>query len=67
MEYAQELAKIMLGEGINDHDAVEGAAVELLDDEKLQQVFKQDLGFELRTLLQALSVLSQPVRYGLED
>ncbi len=66
-EYARELARIKLGDGINDDDAVEGPVAELLTDEKLQKSFRQDVGFDLRTLLQALTVLSQPVRHGLDD
>lgn len=66
-EYARELARIKLGDDIKDDDAVEGPAAELLTDEKLQKSFRQDVGFDLRTLLQALTVLSQPVRHGLDD
>ena len=66
-EYARKLARIKLGDGIKDDDAVEGATAELLTDEKLQKAFRQDVGFDLRTLLQILTVLSQPVRHGLDD
>ncbi|HEY0878700.1 MAG TPA: hypothetical protein VGE10_09630, partial [Zeimonas sp.] len=66
-EYAQELARIRLGEGIENADAVEGAAAELLESEELQKAFRTDVGFELHKLLQALTVLSQPVRHGLAD
>lgn len=64
-EYAQELARIRLGEGIKHADAVEGAAAELLVSEELQKAFRTDVGFELQKLLQALTVLTQPVRHGL--
>lgn len=66
-EYARELARIRLGEGINKADSVEGAAGELLVSEELQKAFQADLGFELQKLLQALTVLTQPVRHGLAD
>jgi len=66
-EYALELARIRLGEGIKNTDAVEGAAAELLGSEELQKAFRTDVGFELQKLLQALTVLSQPVRHGLAD
>jgi hypothetical protein len=66
-EYARELARIRLGEGIKNADSVEGAARELLVSEELQKAFRADLGFELQTLLQALTVLTQPVRHGLAD
>lgn len=65
--YARELAKIKLGDGIKEDDAVEGPVAELLTDGKLQKSFRQDVGFDLRTLLQALTVLSQPVRHGLDN
>jgi hypothetical protein len=66
-EYARELARIRLGEGIKNADAVEGVAAELLVSEELQKAFRTDVGFELQKLLQALTVLSQPVRYGLAN
>lgn len=66
-EYALELARIRLGEGIKNTDAVEGAAAELLGSEELQKAFRTDVGFELQKLLQALTVLAQPVRHGLTD
>lgn len=66
-EYAHELARIRLGEGIKNADAVEGAAAELLVSEELQKAFQTDVGFELQKLLQALTVLAQPVRHGLAD
>lgn len=66
-EYAHELARIRLGEGIKGADAVEGAAAELLGSEELQKAFRTDVGFELQKLLQALTVLTQPVRHGLAD
>lgn len=65
--YARELAKIKLGNGIKVDDAVEGSVQGLLADEKLQKAFKQDLGFSLKILLQALTILSQPVRHGISD
>jgi len=66
-EYVQELAKIRLGEDINSADVVEGAVAELLVNEELNHVFRADAGFELQKLLQALAVLTQPVRHGLAD
>ena len=66
-EYERKLARIKLGDGIKDDDAVEGQTDELLTNETLQKSFRQDVGFDLRTLLQALTVLSQPVRHGLDD
>jgi len=66
-EYAHELARIRLGEGIKNADTVEGAAEELLQSEELQKSFLTDVGFELQKLLQALTVLAQPVRHGLAD
>lgn len=66
-EYAHELAKIRLGEDIKNADAVEGAAAELLVREELQKAFRADVGFELQKLLQALTVFTQPVRFGLAD
>lgn len=66
-EYARELARIRLGEGIKNADLVGGAAGELLVNEELQKAFRTDLGFELQKLLQALTVLTQPVRHGLAD
>lgn len=66
-EYAHELARIRLGEGIKNADAVEGAVAELLVSEELQKAFRTDVGFELDKLLQVLTVLSQPVRHGLAD
>lgn len=64
-QYARELARIRLGEGIENADSVEGAVGELLVSEELQKAFRTDLGFELQKLLQALTVLTQPVRHGL--
>jgi hypothetical protein len=66
-EYAHELARIRLGEGIKKADAVEGAVEELLVNEELQKAVRNDVGFELQKLLQALTVLTQPVRHGLAD
>lgn len=66
-EYARELARTGLGEGIKNADAVEGAVEELLVNEELQKAFRTDVGFELQKLLQALTVLTQPVRHGLAD
>ena len=66
-EYAHELARIRLGEGIRDADAVEGAVAELLVNEELQNAVRTDVGFELQKLLQTLTVLTQPVRHGLAD
>jgi hypothetical protein len=66
-EFARELARIRLGEDINTADAVEGAAAELLASENLQKAVRTDVGFELQKLLQALTVLTQPVRYGLAN
>lgn len=66
-KYAHALARIRLGEGIKNSDAVEGAAEELLVSEALQNAFREDVGFELQKLLQALTVFSQPVRHGLAD
>ena len=66
-EYAYELARIRLGEGIKNADAVEGAAAELLVSEELQKAVRTDAGFELQKLLQALTVLTQPLRHGLAD
>jgi hypothetical protein len=66
-EYAHELARIRLGEGIKKADAVEGAVEELLVNEELQKAVRNDVGFELQQLLQALTVLTQPVRHGLAD
>lgn len=65
-EYAHELARIRLGQGIKNADAVEGAAAELLVEE-LQKAVRSDAGFELQKLLQTLTVLAQPVRHGLAD
>ncbi|WP_231638306.1 hypothetical protein [Piscinibacter sakaiensis] len=64
-EYVREQARIKLGDGIKDEDAVEGPSAELLADQKLQTAFRRDVGFDLRTLLQAITVLAQPVRHGL--
>jgi hypothetical protein len=66
-EYAHELARIRLGEDIKNADAVEGAVAELLVSEELQKAVRADVGFELQKLLQALTVLAQPVRHGLAD
>ncbi|MBB6337916.1 hypothetical protein FHR59_002126 [Xanthomonas arboricola] len=66
-EYAHELAKIRLGEGIKNADAVEGAMAELLVSENLQKAFQADVGFDLQKLLQALTVFTQPVRHGLAN
>lgn len=66
-EYTRELARIRLGEGIENADSVEGAAEKHLVSEQLQKAFRIDLGFELQKLLQALTVLSQPARHGLAD
>lgn len=66
-EYARELARIRLGEGIENADSVEGAVGELLVSGELQKAFRTDQGFELQKLLQALTVLAQPVRHGLAD
>lgn len=66
-EYAHELARIRLGEGIKDADVVEGAVAQLLVSEELQRAARTDVGFELQKLLQALTVLTQPVRHGLAD
>ena len=66
-EYVRELARIRLGEDIKNADAVEGAVAELLVSEELQKAARTDVGFELNKLLQALTVLSQPVRHGLAN
>lgn len=66
-KYAHELARIRLGEGIKNADAVGGAAEELLVSEALQNAFRSDVGFELQKLLQALTVFTQPLRHGLAD
>lgn len=66
-EYAREQARIKLGDGIKDDDAVEGSVADLLTDDKLRTAFRQDVGFDLRKLLQAITVLAQPVRHGLAD
>lgn len=65
--YAHELARIRLGDGIKNADSVEGAAAELLVSKELQKAARTDVGFELQKLLQALTVLAQPVRHGLAD
>lgn len=66
-EFARETAKLKLGIDVADGDSVEGATGELLADDELRNAFRRDLGFELQPLLQALMVLSQPVRHGLAD
>lgn len=66
-EFAHELARIRLGEGIKNTDEVEGAAAELLASKELQKAMRTDAGFELQMLLQALTVLTQPVLHGLAD
>lgn len=66
-EYAHKLARIRLGEGIKNADAVGGEMAELLVRESLQQAFQADVGFHLQKLLQALTVLAQPVRHGLSN
>jgi len=66
-KYALEYARSRLGINLNDQDEVEGPLEELMADERMRQAFKQDLGFELRHLLSALVVLSQPVQLGLTD
>jgi len=66
-EFARETAKLKLGIGVEDADCVEGDTKELLADHELRNAFRCDLGFELQQLLQALIVLSQPVRHGLAD
>lgn len=66
-EFAREIAKLKLGEGVHKADAIVAPAAELLGDETLKTAFKQDAGFELLVLLQALTVLSQPVRHGIEE
>ena len=63
--FLREYAKLRLGIGINMEDAVEGASDELLLDETVQQAFRQDLGFELQHLLNALGLLSQAYRLDL--
>jgi len=63
-KYAKEMAKIRLGEEIIEDDSVEGAT-DVLTDKEFQEAFRQAAGFDLRSLLQSLTVLSQPVRHGL--
>lgn len=65
--FTRELARIRLGDGIEEADAVEGAARELLASQEFQKAFQTDLGFDLQKLLQALTVLTQPVSHGLTD
>lgn len=67
IEYAREMARLKLRDGVKGDDAVNGPVAELLTDEMLQKAFRQDVGFNLKTLLQALTVLSQPIRHGLDD
>jgi len=65
--FTRELARIRLGDGIEEADAVEGAARELLASKELQKAFQADLGFDLQKLLQVLTVLTQPVSHELTD
>lgn len=64
-EFTRELARNRLGEDHNDADSVEGEPEKLLLSDELQRAFRTDLGFELQKLLQALTVLTQPVRHDL--
>jgi hypothetical protein len=63
--FEREYAQWKLGIGIIASDAVEGNLAQELDSPELQRAFRQDVGFELRHLLQSLIVLSQPVRHEL--
>lgn len=63
-KYLRESARAALGRGVSDADAVEGDAGNLLDSNELRDSFREDIGFELKHLLQSLSLLSQPVGYG---
>lgn len=66
-EFAREYAKSRLGLGANSEDAVEGAQGDLLSSEKLKSAFAADLGFDLQSMVTALTVLSQAQRYGFGD
>lgn len=66
-EYELEMSRIRLGEDIKNADSVKGEAAELLVSEELQKAFQTDMGFELQKLLQALTVLTQPLRHGLAN
>lgn len=62
--FAREYARIRLGQGANKQDAVEGESEELLSSEPLKRAFIADVGFDLDTLIVALTVLSQAQRHG---
>jgi hypothetical protein len=66
-EFTREYAKSRLGLGVNSEDAVEGAPEDLLSSEKLKSAFAADLGFDLKSLITALGVLSQAQRYGFSN
>ena len=66
-EFAREYARSRLGSGANSEDAVEGFSNDLLSSEGLKNAFYADLGFDLLSLITALTVLSQAQRYGFGD
>ncbi len=63
--FEHHAARSTLGIGVTDSDAVQGDLSAGLESPELRQAFLKDAGFELKHLLQALLVLSQPVRHGL--
>lgn len=66
-EFMRECAKSQLGLGVRSEDAVEGEPEDLLSSEKLKCAFTADLGFDLHSLIAALTILSQAQRYGFGD
>lgn len=63
--FEHQSARSRLGIGVTASDAVSGSLAMDLETPGLRQAFRQDVGFELKHLLQSLIVLSQPVRHAL--
>lgn len=66
-EFAREYARSRLGLGAKIEDAVEGEPNALLSSDRLKSAFSADLGFDLQSLIAALTILSQAQRYEFAD
>jgi len=60
-------ASAKLGIGVNASDAVNGDLAKHLESESLRSAFIEDLGFELKHLLQSLTILAKPVAFEIAD
>lgn len=63
--FEHHYARSQLGTSVTATDAVKGDLADALGNLELRRAFRKDAGFELKQLLQTLTVLSQPVRCGL--